>query len=137
MLKDFKKFILRGNVVDLAVGVVIGAAFGTVVSSLVKDVFTPLIAAIAGKTDFSTLSVTLRGSQIFYGNFINAIVAFIVISAVIFFLVVQPLNKLTTMANRNKPKAESHERECPECLSNIPKKAKRCMFCTANVKPLK
>jgi large conductance mechanosensitive channel len=137
MLKDFKKFILRGNVVDLAVAVVIGAAFGAVVTSLVKDLLTPIIAAIVGKTDFSALSITVHGSQLMYGNFINAIVAFISIAAVVFFVVIQPLNKLMALANKNKPAEEAKTRECPECLSDIPKKAKRCMYCTAVVKPQK
>ena len=134
MLKDFKKFIMRGNVVDLAVAVVIGAAFGTVATSMVSDLLTPLIAAIAGNVDFSTLSWTVNGSQLMYGNFLNAIISFLVIAGVVFFFVIQPLNKLMSFANRNKTK-ESDSRECPECSSQIPKKAKRCMYCTAAVKP--
>jgi large conductance mechanosensitive channel len=137
MLKDFKKFVMRGNVVDLAVAVVIGAAFGAVVTSLVSNLLTPLIAAIAGNVDFSSLSWTVNGSQLMYGSFLNAIISFVIIAGVIFFLVIQPLNKLMTYANRNKAAAESDTRECPECLSQIPKKAKRCMHCTATVKPVK
>jgi large conductance mechanosensitive channel len=135
MLKDFKKFVMRGNVVDLAVAVVIGAAFGAVVTSLVSDLLTPLIAAIAGNVDFSALNWSVNGSQLMYGKFLNAIISFVIIAGVVFFLVIQPLNKLMTYANRNKVTAESDSRECPECLGQIPKKAKRCMHCTATVKP--
>jgi large conductance mechanosensitive channel len=130
MLKDFKKFILRGNVVDLAVAVVIGAAFGAVVTSLVKDIFTPLIAAILGKPDFSNLSFNINKSVLLYGDFLNALIAFLSISVVVFFFVVQPINKLQTRANRNKVK-EPDEKQCPECLSNIPIKAHKCMYCTS------
>ena len=137
MLNDFKKFILRGNVVDLAVAVVIGAAFGAVVTSMVKDLLTPLIAAIAGNLDFSSLSITVNGSKLMYGNFINAAISFLIIAGVVFFLVIQPINKLMELAKRNRPTEESKTRECPECLSEIPKKAKRCMYCTATVKPKK
>ncbi len=136
MLKDFKKFVMRGNVVDLAVAVVIGAAFGAIVTSLVSDLLTPLIAAIAGNADFSSLSWSVNGSELMYGKFLNAIISFLAIAGVVFFFVVQPLNKLTSFANRNKIK-DSDSRECPECLSQIPKKAKRCMYCTAAVKPEK
>jgi large conductance mechanosensitive channel len=135
MLKEFRKFILRGNVVDLAVAVVIGAAFGAVVTALVKDLVTPLIAAIGGQPDFSGLSFTLHGSRFMYGDFINAIVSFLIIATVIFFLVVQPLNRLM---GKLKPEEEIDtpaERECPECLSAIPAAAKRCKFCTAVSKP--
>lgn len=136
MLKDFKKFVIRGNVVDLAVAVVIGAAFGAVVTSLVSDLFTPLIGAIAGDVDFSSLSWTIHGSQLMYGNFLNTIISFLAIATMVFFFVIQPLNKFMSLANRKKV-AESDMRECPDCLSQIPKKAKRCMYCTAIVKPLK
>jgi large conductance mechanosensitive channel len=134
MLKDFKKFVMRGNVVDLAVAVVIGAAFGAVITSLVSDLLTPLIAAIGGNVDFSTLSWTVNGSELMYGNFLNAVISFLVIAGVIFLFVIQPLNKLMSFANRNKVK-DSDSRQCPECLSQIPKKAKRCMYCTAAIKP--
>jgi large conductance mechanosensitive channel len=136
MLKEFKKFILRGNVVDLAVGVVIGSAFGAVVTALVKDFFTPLIAALGGKHDFSKLTFVLHGSVFYYGDFINALIAFVSIASVIFFFVVQPLNKLQTIANRTKTAVEPSDRKCPECLSTIPKAAKRCAFCTATVTPI-
>lgn len=133
MLNDFKKFILKGNVVDLAVAVVIGAAFGTIVTALVKDLVTPLIGAIGGQPDFSGLHFTLNKSEFKYGDFINAVVSFLLISSVIFFFVVQPLNKLTAHANRNKTAEDSSEKKCPECLSTIPKAAKRCAFCTSKV----
>lgn len=133
MLKDFKSFILRGNTVDLAVAVVIGAAFGTIVTALVKDVLTPLIAAIAGKPNFSNLSFTINHSHILYGDFINAVISFLIVATVIFFFVVQPINKLIAYANRNKT-IEAKTKECPECLSEIPKDAKRCAFCTVSLK---
>jgi large conductance mechanosensitive channel len=132
MLNDFKKFILRGNVIDLAVAVLIGAAFSSVISSLVRDMITPLITAIRGKgTDFSHLYFTLHGSKFMYGDFINSVVSFVVISVVIFFLVIQPINKLLTYSNRNRDELQVKEKECPRCLSKIPKKAKRCAFCTS------
>ena len=133
MLKDFKTFLLRGNVVDLAVAVVIGAAFGAVVTALVRDLLTPLIA-IPGKTDFSKLHFTIRDSRFFYGDFINVLISFVSIAAAVFFFVVKPLNAL--MARRKtEPDVESLTRECPECLSNIPSAARRCAFCTAEVAP--
>ena len=136
MFKEFKKFVLRGNVVDLAVGVVIGGAFGAVVTALVKDLFTPLIAAIGGSHDFSNLHFTVNNSTFLYGDFINALIAFLSIATVIFFFVVKPLNKLQTMADRRKTPVEPSHRKCPECLSEIPKAAKRCAHCTARITPL-
>lgn len=136
MFKEFRKFIMRGNVVDLAVAVVVGAAFNSVVQGIVKDLITPLIAAIGGQHDFSSLSFKLNGSTFLYGDVINLIISFLVIAAVIFFLVVQPLNKLQSLANKRKTPEEPTERKCPECLSDIPKAAKRCAFCTAKVTPL-
>lgn len=133
MLKDFKTFILRGNVVDLAVAVVIGAAFGTIVTALVKDLVTPIIGAIGGQPNFSNLTFTVNGSHFLYGDFINAIVAFLLIALVVFFFVVQPLNKLQALANRSKTPEDPTDRKCPECLSEIPKAAKRCKFCTARI----
>ena len=133
MLKDFKKFVLRGNAVDLAVAVVIGAAFGAVVTSLVKDLLTPLIAAIAGKPDFSKLTFTIRNSQFLYGDFLNALISFLSIAVVVFLFVVQPINKLMTLGNRKKVEAEPTTKECPESLSNVPRKAKRCMYCTSKI----
>ena len=134
MLKDFKKFVMRGNVVDLAVAVVIGAAFGAVVAALVKDLVTPLIGAIGGQPDFSRLSITVNHSKILYGDFLNAVIAFLLLAAVIFFLVVQPLNKMQARANKNKTVEEPTEKKCPQCLSTIPKAAKKCAFCTSAVK---
>jgi large conductance mechanosensitive channel len=133
MLKDFKAFILRGNVVDLAVGVVIGAAFGAVITSLVTDVFTPLLA-IPGSTNFSNLKVTIGGGEILYGNFLNAVIAFLLIAAAVYFFVVRPVNAL--MARRKtEPDVESTTRECPWCMSNIPTGARACAFCTREVPP--
>jgi len=136
MLSEFKKFILRGNVVDLAVAVVVGAAFNSVVQGIVKDLITPLIAAIGGKQNFSNLSFRLHGSVFMYGDVVNLIISFLIIAAVIFFLVVQPINKVQTLANRGKAPEEPTERKCPECLSSIPKAAKRCAFCTSRVTPV-
>lgn len=133
MLKDFKKFILRGNTVDLAVAVVVGAAFGSIVTALVRDLITPLIAAIGGKPDFSNLYFSVNHSKFLYGDFINAVISFLLISAVIFFLVIQPINKLVTRVNRNQNSEEPTEKKCPECLSEIPKAATRCAFCTAQL----
>jgi large conductance mechanosensitive channel len=134
MLKDFRKFILRGNVVDLAVAVVIGAAFTGIVTSLVKDVITPLVAAIFGKPDFSNLYFTLNKSQIMYGDFLNAVIAFLLIASVVFFLVIQPINKFIAYSQRNKSTEDATEKKCPQCLSTIPVAAKRCAFCTSQVK---
>ena len=131
MLKDFKAFVLRGNVVDLAVGVVIGAAFGTVVTSLVENIFTPLLA-IPGKTDFSRLHFTIRGSTFNYGTFLNDLIAFVSIAAAVFFLVVRPVNAL--MARRKtEPDVESTTKDCEHCLSAIPVGARVCAFCTRDV----
>ena len=133
MLKDFKKFILRGNTIDLAVAVVVGAAFGAIVSALVRDLITPLIAAIGGQPDFSKLQFSVNGSQFLYGDFINAVIAFLIIAAVIFFFVVQPVNKLVTRATRNQATPEASTVKCRECLSEIPKAATRCAFCTTKL----
>jgi large conductance mechanosensitive channel len=133
VLKDFRAFILRGNVVDLAVGVIIGAAFGAVVTALVKDIITPIVS-IPGTTNFSQLHFTVRHSIFAYGDFLNALVAFLVIAAAVFFLVVVPVNHL--MAQRKTgTEEESVTRDCPECLSSIPRAARRCAFCTAEVTP--
>lgn len=128
MLKGFKAFLFRGNVVDLAVAVVIGAAFGAVVTAFVKDLLTPLIAAIAGKPDFSNLTFTINGSQFLYGEFINALIAFLLVGAAIYFFVIVPMNSLT--ARFSKPAAAT-TKTCPECLSEIPLAARRCAHCTA------
>jgi large conductance mechanosensitive channel len=128
VLKDFRDFLMRGNVVDLAVGIVIGAAFGAVVTALVKDLITPIIAAIIGKPDFSTLTFTINGSTFRYGEFLNALIAFVSIAAAVFFFVVKPVNVLTARRRRH-PDPESETEACGECLSEIPKLAKRCAFC--------
>jgi len=132
-VQGFKKFLLRGNLVELAVAVVIATAFGAVVTSLVKDLITPLIAAIGGKPDFSNLYFTFNKSKFAYGDFINAVLAFVIIAAVVYFLVVSPVVKLLARLQRNQ---EAADRECPECLSEIPVKATRCMYCTATVTPV-
>lgn len=136
MIKDFRKFILRGNVVDLAVGVVIGAAFTSVVNALVKDLINPIIAIFGGTSRFADAHFTIHGSQFLYGDLINALLSFLIVSVVVFFFVVQPINKLTAVAARSKQAEEASNRKCPECLSEIPKEAKRCKFCTATVKKL-
>ena len=132
MLKEFRDFVLRGNVVDLAVAVVIGAAFGAVVTALVADFITPLIAAIGGQPDFSRLQFTINGSAFRYGDFLNKVISFVFIAAAVFFLVVKPLN---TIMDRLRPETaiDKPTRECPECLSSIPEAARRCAFCTAQV----
>lgn len=136
MLHDFKKFILRGNVVDLAVAVVVGAAFGAIVTSFVKDLVTPLIAAVGGKPDFSNLFITINHSELKYGDFINTIVSFLIIATVIFFFVVQPINKLLSHLNPSEDVDTPSERECPFCKSAIPSSASRCKFCTSKVEPV-
>jgi large conductance mechanosensitive channel len=129
LLTDFKKFLLRGNVVDLAVAVVIGAAFGALVTALVRDLLTPIIALIFGKHDFSSLTFTINNSTFAYGDFINYLIAFISIAAAVFFFVVVPVNKL--MARRAKDDPDT--KECPECTSAIPAAARRCPQCTAQL----
>jgi large conductance mechanosensitive channel len=131
-VSGFKKFLLRGNLIDLAVAVVIGAAFGAIVDSLVKDLITPLIAAIGGKPDFSSLYFTVNKSKFMYGDFLNALISFLIIAAVVYFLIVSPVVRVLAMMQR---KQEATERECPECLSEIPVKATRCMYCTTVVTP--
>jgi len=129
MINEFKAFLLRGNVVDLAVGVVIGAAFGTVVSALVADFLTPLIAAIVKVPDFGTLSFTLNGSVFMYGNFINALIAFVLVATAVFFFVVKPMNTLIARS-RKEPPADPTTKKCNECLSEISIGARRCAHCT-------
>ena len=131
-MKDFKEFLLRGNLVDMAVGIVIGVAFAAVVTALVGDLVTPLIAAIGGKPDFSNLSFTINKSHFLYGAFLNSLITFVVIAAVIFFLVVKPVNALVARRKREAPVDES-VKSCPHCLSQIPAAASRCAFCTQEV----
>jgi len=136
MFKEFKKFILRGNVVDLAVAVVIGAAFNGVVQAFVKDFITPLIGAVWGQgrqSAFATHFFTVRGSQFTYGDFVNVVVTFLIEAAVIFFLVVQPINRLTAIAKSREDTEEPTTKKCPECFSEINIKATRCAFCTAKL----
>ncbi|MGI6371215.1 MAG: large conductance mechanosensitive channel protein MscL [Patescibacteria group bacterium] len=128
MLNDFKKFLLRGNVVDLAVGVVIGAAFGAVVNALVADFLTPFIAAIAKVPDFGKLFFTINGSQFMYGHFINALISFLLVASAIFFFVIKPMNYLIERS-RKKTTIDPTTKKCSECLSEIPVDAKRCSFC--------
>lgn len=131
MLKGFRQFLLRGNVVDLAVAVVIGAAFGAVISALVKDLITPLIAAIFGKPDFSALTFEVNGSKFLYGDFINALVAFLLVAAAIYFVVVLPMNALTARMRRGEASPDPTTKKCPECLSEVPVAARRCAHCTS------
>jgi large conductance mechanosensitive channel len=129
VFKEFKQFLLRGNVVDLAVGVLVGAAFGSVVTALVKDIITPLIAALVQAPNFSNLSFTLNGSQFMYGDFVNALVSFLFVAATIFFFVIKPMNVLVARSHKEPP-ADPTSKKCPECLSEIAMDAKRCAFCT-------
>ena len=131
MLKEFKQFLLRGNVVDLAVGVVIGAAFGTIVSSLVADILTPLIGAIAKTPDFNGLVFTINGSNFLYGHFINSLMSFLLVSGSVFFFVVKPMNLLIARSRSKKElPADPTTKKCTECLSEVPIEAKRCSHCT-------
>jgi large conductance mechanosensitive channel len=132
MLKGFKEFILRGNVVDLAVAVVIGVAFGAVVAAFVADVITPLIAAIFGKPDFGSLMFTINRSTFKYGSFINAVIAFVLVAAAVYFAIVVPMN---AMAARRAKGEDPTTKECPECLSEIPIGARRCSHCTSELSP--
>ena len=129
-MRGFKAFLLRGNVVDLAIGVVIGIAFAAVIGAVVKDLVTPLIAAIGGQPDFSSLSFTINHSKFLYGDFINAVLAFVIIAAVIYFFVVLPYTTLIERS-RKEPPADPTTKKCTECLSEIPKDARRCAFCTS------
>ncbi len=134
MIKEFKQFLLRGNVVDLAVGVVVGGAFGTVVSALVADFLTPLIAAIAKAPDFSSLFFTVNGSKFMIGHFLNAIISFTLVASAVFFFVVKPMNMLIARAHKKDERpADPTTKKCGECLSEIPINAKRCAHCTQPV----
>ena len=135
MLKGFRQFILRGNVIDLAVAVVIGGAFGAVVTALVKDLITPLIAAIGGKPDFSAIVFTINGSKFLIGDFVNAVIAFLMVAAAIYFFVVAPMNAVVARMNRGAAPPDPTTKKCGECLSEIPVAAKRCAFCTSPVGP--
>ena len=130
-MKGFKQFILRGNVLDLAVAVVIGAAFGAVVTALVKDLITPIIAALVGKPDFSGIAFTVNGSKFLIGDFINAVISFLLIAAAVYFFVVLPVNTLMARIKRGQAPPDPTTKQCPECLSEVPIAAKRCAFCTS------
>ena len=130
MASEFKQFLLRGNVADLAVAVVIGAAFGAVITSLVENLLTPLIGAIFGEPDFAALDFTINDSVFGYGLFINAVLAFVMIAAAVFFVVVRPLNSLMARSKKEPP-ADPTSKKCTECLSEIPLEAVRCAFCTS------
>ena len=132
MLKDFRQFLLRGNLVDLAIAVVVGTAFGAVVTALVSDLITPLIAAVGGQPDFGDLDFTINDSRFAYGHFLNALVSFVIIAAVVFFLVISPMNALMDLLRSEKP-VDEETRPCPACLSQIPMAARRCSFCTEEV----
>jgi large conductance mechanosensitive channel len=134
MLKEFREFVLRGNVVDLAIAFMIGVAFNAVVQALVKDIITPLIAAVGGQPDFGDLDFTINSSRFAYGDFLNALISFVIVSAVVFFLVVKPVNALLDRL-QTAPPVEEETRECPACLSQIPYAARRCAFCTEEVGP--
>lgn len=132
-MSGFRKFLFRGNLIELAVAVVIGVAFNAVVQALIKDLITPLIAAIIGKPDFSNLTFTINKSHFDYGSFINALLSFVIIAAVVYYLLVAPAARLVLRLERQK---ETTERQCPECLSQIPVDAGRCMYCTSAVPPV-
>jgi large conductance mechanosensitive channel len=132
-VKGFRSFITRGNLIDLAVAVVIGTAFTAVVTALVADLITPLIAAIAGKPNFAALQFKVHGSTFLYGSFINAALTFLIVAAVVYYLIVAPMAKITARFARN---VEVTTRDCPECLSTIPIAATRCMYCTTTVTPV-
>ena len=135
MLSGFKQFLLRGNVVDLAVAVVVGAAFTAIITAFVKDLLTPLIAAIGGKPDFSGLYFTINNSKFLFGDFVNAVISFLIVAAVIYFLVVMPMNALNKRLAPPPVTKAPTTRQCPECLSEIPLGARRCAYCTAVVEP--
>ena len=135
VVSEFKDFVLRGDVVDLAIAVAIGAAFGALVSALVKDLLTPIVAAVFGSPDFAKLTFTINKSKFMYGDFINAVITFLSVAAAIFFVVVKPINAVRER-RKKAPEPESDDRPCPDCLSQIPKAARRCSHCTSDVVPI-
>ena len=135
MLREFRAFVLRGNMVALAVAVVIGTAFTAVVNAFVADLITPLIAAVGGEPDFGDLAFTINGSRFAYGHFLNALLTFLLVATVVFFLVVKPVNALMAALAPEEPEPEAPTRPCPDCLSQIPRAATRCAFCTSAVAP--
>ena len=132
-MKGFKEFMLRGNVVELAVAVVMGAAFTAVVTALVKDLLTPLIAAIIGAPDFSAISVSINGSKMMVGDFMNALFAFLMVGVAVYFFVVLPMNAFMARLRRGEAPPDPTTKKCPECLSDIAIAARRCAFCTSPV----
>ena len=130
-MKGFKQFILRGNVLDLAVAVVMGAAFAAVIAALVKDLLTPLIAAIVGAPDFSAIALTVNGSKLLIGDFLNAVISFLMVAAGVYFFIVLPMNNLTARLNRGEAPPDPTTKKCPECLSDVAIAARRCAFCTS------
>ena len=130
-MNGFKQFMLRGNVLDLAVAVVMGAAFGAVVTALVKDLITPIIAAIVGKPDFSGIAFTANGSKFLIGDFINALVSFLLVGTAVYFFVVLPVNKILARMRRGEAPPDPTTKKCPECLSEVPIAARKCAFCTS------
>ena len=133
-MNGFKNFLLRGNVVDMAVGVVVGAAFGTVVNSMVKDLLTPFLAAVVRKPDFSAFSFTVHGGKFLYGDFVNNVISFVIIAAAVYFGIVLPMNALMARLQREDKPAQPNSKKCPECLSEIPIEARRCAHCTQPVR---
>ena len=131
MLKGFREFVLRGNVLDLAVAVVMGAAFGSVVTAMVTDLLTPFIAAIVGKPDFSAIAFTINGSKFLVGDLINQLISFLLIAAAVYFFVVLPVNRIMERLRRGAPSPDPTTKKCGECLSEVPIAAKRCAFCTS------
>jgi large conductance mechanosensitive channel len=132
LLQDFKKFLLRGNLIDLAVAVVVGTAFAALIKALVADILTPIIALIFGKPNFSALSFTINSSHFLYGDFLNNLITFVSVAAAVYFFVIVPVD---TLMERRKRGAAPEVRDCPECLSEVPVAAKRCAFCTAEIGP--
>ncbi|MGZ3668701.1 MAG: large conductance mechanosensitive channel protein MscL [Bdellovibrionota bacterium] len=133
MIQGFKQFIVKGNVIDLAVAVIIGAAFGAVVSAFVKDLLTPLIAAIGGKPDFSSLYFTVNSSRFMYGEFLNSITSFLIVAATIYFVVIVPVSRITALT---KSAEVPTTKKCPECLSDVPLQARRCAHCAEEIGPV-
>ncbi len=132
-MKGFKQFLLRGNVLDLAVAVLMGAAFGAVITALVKDLITPLIAAIVGQPDFSAIAFTINNSKFLVGEFINAVVSFLLIATAVYFFVVVPVNRILARMRRGEAAPDPTTKKCPECLSEVPIAARKCAFCTSTL----
>jgi large conductance mechanosensitive channel len=132
-MKEFKQFLLRGNVLDLAVAVLMGAAFGAVITALVKDLITPLIAAIVGQPDFSAITFTINNSKFLVGDFINAVISFLLIATAVYFFVVVPVNRILARMRRGEAPADPTTKKCSECLSEVPIAARKCAFCTSTL----